>query len=179
MKVDSSPKYFHGEGFQFAATDCGRFEFGAYLPDEDRSLEWMERTLSADLIQETATKSRWAPTELVVPKFRIDRNIDLLPMLRSLGLDHSFSSFHAFAPLVTNPGGAVLSEAQQKIAFNIDEHGITAQAVTVMRGVVGGIPGGPPPPILILNRPFIFTVADHETQTILFMGTVLDPRGNQ
>lgn len=33
---------------------------------------------------------------------------------------------------------------------------------------------GPPP--LLVDRPFAFTVSDSETGTILFLGTVHDPR---
>jgi serine protease inhibitor len=59
----------------------------------------------------------------------------------------------------------------------IDEKGIDAQAVTGIGGVVGGVGAvSEPPTFLLFNRPFLFTLADHDTHAVLFAGAVLDPR---
>ena len=56
---------------------------------------------------------------------------------------------------------------------DVNEKGTEAAAAT---GVVVGLTSMPMEPAVVeVNRPFIFLIYDHETETILFMGRVMNP----
>ena len=57
----------------------------------------------------------------------------------------------------------------------VDEEGTEAGAAT---GVVGGSDSIPQVDVTLhIDRPFFFFLVDEPTQTMLFLGRVLDPRG--
>jgi serpin B len=56
----------------------------------------------------------------------------------------------------------------------VDEAGTEAAAAT---GMVVGITSIPPPPVdVTIDRPFIFLIRDFETDAILFVGRVMNPK---
>ena len=56
----------------------------------------------------------------------------------------------------------------------IDEQGTEASAATA---VVGTVVSVPPDPTVIVNvdRPFLFTIRDRPTGSLLFVGQILEP----
>jgi serpin B len=71
-----------------------------------------------------------------------------------------------------------ISDVIHRARIRVDEEGTEAAAVTVVEEGPGAEEGeAPPPPIIVrVDRPFIFTIYDRPTGTILFMGRVVDPR---
>jgi serpin B len=65
-----------------------------------------------------------------------------------------------------------LSTVVHKTYIRVDEQGTEAAAVTG-----GGMMPTSAPPTIEVDRPFAFTISDRDTGTILFLGTVEDPRG--
>ena len=63
-----------------------------------------------------------------------------------------------------------IGEVLHKAVIEVNEEGSEAAAVTSI-----GIRATSAPPEFIANRPFFFAIRDNETETILFMGTVVDP----
>ena len=56
-------------------------------------------------------------------------------------------------------------------AVDVSEQGTEAAAATAMTFLVGGVA-----PDFIVDRPFLFLVADETTEAILFEGKIADPR---
>ncbi len=172
--------YYRGDGFQAVSTDCDKFSYNVFLPDENRSLDWLERNLTPESIDELETHPQRAGMQVYMPEFRIEKEREFTKYLKALGMKYSFSKFSAFRQLLTNPAGAKLTKVGQKAYVKLDHNGIEAEAITYFGGVAGGVPMmrnlPPPPPMIVVNRPFLFTITDAETHAILFMGAVHDPR---
>jgi serpin B len=62
---------------------------------------------------------------------------------------------------------------------DLDENGTEAAAATAV--VEAGTDSGEPPPEpldFVADRPFVFAIYDHDTDAILFVGRILDPRAD-
>jgi serine protease inhibitor len=105
---------------------------------------------------------------LALPRFELEWDAKLDDALQDLGIILAFGGgdFTPMSP--ANPG---VDTVVQKTYIRVDEAGTEAAAVT---GEV--LTGSAEPPSLRVDRPFAFTVSDSETGTILFLGTVHDPR---
>lgn len=62
-----------------------------------------------------------------------------------------------------------------KTFIDVDELGTEAAAATAI-AMFGSAPSYPPKFEMVVDRPFLYAICDSETGTILFMGTVNDPR---
>lgn len=140
-----------------------------FLPAPEHDTAWMigqldvdERAAALDVFEKTALDVR-------LPSFELEWNATLNDTLKALGMPLPFSGaadFSAMSP--TNP---FLSAVVHKTYIRVDEEGTEAAAVT------GGAMATSLPPSFTADRPFVFTVSDTQTDTVLFLGTVEDPRG--
>jgi serpin B len=65
-----------------------------------------------------------------------------------------------------------IDQVIHKAFVAVDENGTEAAAATAVM-MVGAAPGGPVE--FTMDRPFIFLIRDIETNTILFIGRVVNP----
>ncbi|MFO7961424.1 MAG: serpin family protein [Nitriliruptoraceae bacterium] len=161
-----------GDGFALVRLPYGddeRFGMEVLLPDEGLPLDELLVDLDLDTWQDTV--SRLAPStlsELALPRFELEWDAELNDALQELGIESAFGSGD-FTPM--SPANPWLDTVVQKTYLRVDEEGTEAAAVT---GGVMDESAGPPP--LLVDRPFAFTVSDRQTETIMFLGTVHDPR---
>jgi serpin B len=105
-----------------------------------------------------------------LPRFELEWESSLLDALEALGVRTVFGGGADLTPMT--PGGGFVGEVVHKSFVRVDEQGTEAAAVT------GGIVlDSAPAREFTVDRPFAFTVSDAETGTVLFLGTVTDPRG--
>jgi serpin B len=112
--------------------------------------------------------------KLYMPKFSFEGKYDLIPYLKSLGINTIFN------PGSSNLSNIVYSKSpdenlyvslfKQFTYIENNEEGTKAAAatVTVARTVSLG-------PVIKINRPFIFMIIDLRTKEILFIGQVVNP----
>jgi len=112
--------------------------------------------------------------ELYMPKFSFEGKYDLIPYLKSLGINTIFnprssnlSNIVYFKSLDEN---LYVSLFKQFTYIENNEEGTKAAAatITVARPVSLG-------PVIKINRPFIFMIIDLKTKEILFIGQVVNP----
>jgi serpin B len=69
-----------------------------------------------------------------------------------------------------------LTQVAQRADIRVDWSGIYAEAETITGGVIGGIGDTKQEPFRMkIDRPFLFLVRDNATDTLLFIGAVMDP----
>ena len=134
-------------------------------------------TLAAELTQE-----RWNgwlasldSSEMFVrlPKFTLEYEITLNEVLEALGMGIAFVPGQAdFSNLYRGPGEAFITEVKHKTFIDVNEEGTEAAAVTSV-----GVGVTSAPPMVLVDRPFLFAIRENFSGTILFMGKVMDPRG--
>ncbi|NDL60083.1 serpin family protein [Phytoactinopolyspora mesophila] len=153
--------------------DDERYGMEVLLPDEDSNVDALLASLDADEWRSAAndlTSSLFE--ELVLPRFELEWELVLNDALIELGMGVAFGGGADFRPM--SPIGPVLNSVVHKTYIRVDEEGTEAAAVTAS-DMVGSAPVEPM--VFRVDRPFVFTISDAETGTILFLGTVVDPRG--
>lgn len=110
---------------------------------------------------------------LSMPKFTLRTRLALRESLSEMGMPIAFNDqFADFSGI--GPPPIWIQRVLHEAFVAVDENGTEAAAATVIV-VDGGCGPGSPPRSVTLNRPFIFMIRDLPTNTILFMGRVLDP----
>lgn len=107
-------------------------------------------------------------TQVGLPRFDFQRNLDLEPTLTAMGMATAFSDGD-FSGMTPTTGWFIDGVAQQAY-IQVTEQGTKAGAateVTVAAGIGGSIE---------LNRPFLFFIRHVPSGALLFVGEVRDPR---
>jgi len=102
-----------------------------------------------------------------IPQFQIENEIDLVPLLQSMGISKVFEPGANFSKMME--AGLYIGKATHKTYLKVNEDGTEAAAITSFWGVGGG-PGG-----LFFDHPFTYVIAERTTGLILFIGQVMDP----
>ena len=83
----------------------------------------------------------------------------------------AFNAMEADFSLMTPAQDAHISAVRQKTYMRVDEEGTEAAAAT---SVTVGVTSAPPG--LTVDRPYLLAIRERLSGTVLFMGTVRDPR---
>lgn len=109
-------------------------------------------------------------TFLSIPKFKFENEtIELNDALINLGMTDSFKYPDADFGIINDQ--IYVSAIKHKAVIQVDELGSKAAAVTVVELKAGGALQENPL-TFIADKPFIFTIRDTQTGTILFMGAI-------
>jgi serpin B len=135
----------------------GQFEDFASLLTADRVAAILEH-LSTKMVQ------------IYMPRFEFRSSFELADALAELGMTDAFILGRANFQGMALTRELFLSDLYHQTIVSVDENGTFAAAATA------GDMVAPDVPTVRLNRPFIFLIRDIETNTILFIGQVLDPR---
>lgn len=146
-----------------------RYGMEILLPDEDSGLPRLLSSLdAAEWAAAVAALEPHTIGELALPRFELEWKADLNDPLAALGMGSAFGGGD-FTPM--SPENPFLGPVVQKTYLRVDEAGTEAAAVT------GGVMAESAGHSFRVDRPFAFTISDSQTGTILFLGTVADPRG--
>ncbi|MGN7311591.1 serpin family protein [Alkalicoccobacillus gibsonii] len=116
----------------------------------------------------------WSRTEmdLQLPAFTFKSEYDLEDRLTEMGMGMLFNQGLDTSPLFGEGAAHQIDEVLQKTYINVDEEGTEAAAVT---SAALNESATLVEKRFIVDRPFLFSIIDEETETILFMGSVARP----
>lgn len=113
--------------------------------------------------------------DLYMPKWEFDTNIDLVEVLKTMGMEDAFEPGGANFSGIDGTHKLFISNAVHKAYILVDEEGTEAAAATGYIAVPTSIE--PEPFLFKIDSPYIYAIMDRETNTILFLGRVLNPAG--
>ncbi|XP_072284408.1 alpha-1-antitrypsin-like [Pyxicephalus adspersus] len=137
------------------------------LPNEGK-LKEVESNLKY-LVKKWKRSSHSSFVDLSIPKFSVSGSFDLKQVLPKFGIVDLFSD-GADLSGITGAPNLKISQALHKAKINVNERGTEAAGATIAEGVPMMIPIE-----ITFNHPFIFTVYNQETRSVLFMGRVSNP----
>lgn len=174
MRQTSYLPYAEGDGYQAVRLPYkgDAADMLVVLPEKGRFRE-IEGRLGAGLLDEVEGKIR--PDEyvkLTMPRFNFETRLDLIPLLRSMGMTSTFDDGAADFSGITGEKDLFVGDALHEANITVDEKGTEAAAATAL-----DFPVSKPPPFeeMSANRPFLFAIQERETGAILFLGRVTDP----
>jgi len=177
MRQTEDMGYTEGAGCQAVELMYeGREVSMVILLPEAGELEAFEDMLVSDRLDDIMLGGGRLPTRevaLTMPKFEFESAMSLRDSLQALGLEYVFSGSADLSGMTGNRE-LLISSVVHKAFIAVDEEGTEAAAATAV-GLAGSAAPEELPIQVIVDRPFLFLIRDIETDTILFIGRVLDP----
>jgi serpin B len=177
MTSNDRRNYLGNDSLQMVELPYGSGEFSMYvlLPAAKTDMEkfmagLQEKTISGWIAAMDSVKIR-----LLLPKWKYRYEIsDLKPALSALGMGVAFTKQADFSRMYPADAGAYISKALHKTYIEVNESGTEAAAVTSIGVSVTSAPINPPP-LMEVNRPFLYLIMDKSSGVVVFMGMVTDP----
>ena len=143
------------------------------LPKEKEGLGTIEQSLNREEFDSIKNSMTRQPLMIQIPKFEFETEYDLIKPLKNIGLHDAFDQNNANFQGITDEQ-IYLQKAAHKAFVNVNEEGTEAAAITAL---VGRSTSGPPDPVaeFVAEHPFMFVIQEKETESILFVGRVMDP----
>jgi serpin B len=173
-------EYAQKDGYEAVRLPLGKGESASlviFLPDSNRgALHTLQEKLAAD--PSLVTEPFDIRSGIVdLPKVKIEYSVDLNEDLKGLGMGKAFDPIRAdFSRMAPEPPNLFISKVEHKTTLDINEEGASAAAATKVEMMEGAAQPENPFHITI-NRPFILSIVDRDTGTILFVGTIVNPLG--
>lgn len=114
------------------------------------------------------------PITLHLPKFKMNYDVLMNPMLQNMGMKLAFDPNQADFSDICKTLPLFISYVQHVSFVQVDEEGTEAAAVTVV-GVGTTSAGGSNHRMVRVDKPFIFVIHDHHSHTALFIGKIFAP----
>jgi serine protease inhibitor len=112
---------------------------------------------------------------LTMPKFEADFGFKMKDTLSAMGMPTAFSNVANFSGMTGKPN-LKIQEVIHKAYVKVSEKGTEAEAATAV--IVGELTSVSPNPYktMTIDRPFIFIIRDIQTNSILFVGRIMNPK---
>jgi serpin B len=174
----------HQARFGYAETDALQMLEMAYageglsmvvlLPKKMDGIAELGKELTADNLVQWLGQIRQREVIVVVPKFKMTSKFSLGQVLQSMGMTDALSDKADFSGMTGNRD-LFLSAVIHQAYVDVNEEGTEAAAAT---GAVIGITSVGPDttPVFRADHPFLFLIRDKKTDSILFLGRVMNPK---
>ena len=164
--------YAEGEGYQAVGLPYvgGEIAMVILLPSFDY-FKTFEDSLSSEFLSDILQSLEMREVELMMPKYEYESSFQLGDKLIEMGMPNAFGD--ADFSGMTGTRELFISQVVHKAFISVDEEGTEAAAATA---VIMPSSAAPSPAVEVtIDRPFIYMIRDLQTNTILFIGRVLNP----
>ena len=176
MSQNGKYKYYETEQFQSVSLpygEDGRISCYVFLPKENSSLKTFYQNLNAQNWEKWMTQFQSREGLIRLPRFKTEYDITLNKALSALGMGEAFTNRANFSGMGNN---LAISEVKHKTFVEVNEEGTEAAATTSVGITQISAAMEPAPFKMIVNRPFFYAIRDNKTGSLLFMGSIVEPR---
>jgi len=166
--------YYASDDFQAVDLPYGDelFSMTIILPNPGKDIDALVETLTAENWNSWINNFATFEGELYLPRFKLEYEIKLNDVLKSLGMEIAFDPSRADFTGMYRSGGVYIDEVKHKSFVEVNEEGTEAAAATVVDMKLTSIGSGF---TIRIDRPFIFAIREHHSGTILFIGKIVNP----
>lgn len=159
--------YFE-DGFEAVSLPygSGKVRMYIFLPNTDSSLEKFIKNLNAKNWKDWMSKFREEEVAVILPKFKLEYEVNLNNSLKELGMGIAFSHDANFKGMCQRD--SLIDKVKHKTFVDINEEGTEASSATSVKMKKNG-------GYVIINHPFFCVIRDDTTGAILFMGCIVEP----
>ena len=178
MKGEVGSKVAWGNDFRAIEMPYGQTNFTmvVIVPDETLSALYPSFTYQVwdKLTSDLDAHPEFGKTIVTMPKFKFSYEKYLNDQLMSMGMFDAFSDFRADLSGISD-NQIYVDFVKQNTFVEVDEEGTEAAAVTTI-GINLTSVGDPQPNQFIIDKSFIFAIRERTTNTLLFIGQVINPK---
>lgn len=171
-------KYISGSSAQMIEMPYGSGDFNMYvlLPNEGVSLQQFIGSFNENTLAAFSPDLKAQKVKLYLPKWKYSYEVNnMIPELTNMGMGVAFSNGADFSNMYPATSGIFINKVIHKTYITVDEQGTEAAAVTAIGVVATSVGAGSQVPVMDVNRPFLYVIAEKNTGAILFIGEVNNP----
>ncbi|KPJ51062.1 MAG: hypothetical protein AMJ41_00345 [candidate division Zixibacteria bacterium DG_27] len=150
----------------------GDLSMVVFLPKETDGIRNFEPSLTAGSLKKWLVRFREQEVLVALPKFKMTCDFRLDQALKSMGMTDAFEE--ADFSGMTGRKELFIAAVVHKAFVEVNEEGTEAAAATAVVMEKGAV--GQRPPVFRADHPFLFLIRDLRSNSILFLGRVMDPR---
>ncbi len=175
MIIEETFNYSNQPKFQILELPYGgeKYSMLILLPNEGYSANEVANSISCENLANWTSNMDKTDKVVLLPKFEFAYENSLSDNLKYLGMEDAFSPVKANFSLITDEP-IYISTIKHKSYIKVDEEGTEAAAVT---GTTFKVRENDPE-IFNVDHPFVFTIREKDTNSILFIGKVSNPLNN-
>jgi serpin B len=176
MNQEQSFPYLRGEGYQVVELPYtgSKLSMLIVVPDSG-SYEAVESSMDVGQMTEIVDLLSHQEVQLGIPKFTFESKYTLTDTLSVMGMDEAMNPSSADFSGMDTTQELFIGAVVHKAFVAVDEKGTEAAAATAVEMAATSMEEEEQPIELTIDRPFIFIIRDRPSNTILFMGRVVDP----
>ena len=175
MMIKEKFNYYKHDKFEMLELPYGseKYSMLVFLPEEETPVSQIVNMLSPDNINNWIGEMGLWEKKVFMPKFEFKYENSLNNELQALGMTDAFSESNANFGGITEDQQIYISEVMHKSYIKVDEKGTEAAAVT---GITFEVTAIGPNEVFAVDHPFVFAIREKDTNAILFIGKVLNPK---
>ncbi|XP_004519673.1 serine protease inhibitor 88Ea [Ceratitis capitata] len=136
------------------------------------NLDGVLAKLTPESLDDALKEGMAREVDVSLPKFAFEQNLELIPILREIGINSLFERECDLSDFFKN--SLQFGDAKHVAKISVDEEGSTASAATVLFSFRSARPLEPTK--FECNHPFLFVIYDYNAKAILFTGIYRDPK---
>ena len=149
------------------------------LPDQVGGADLLARQLDAPALAALFRElTEWKTVSLALPRFKTSFKARLGELFQGAGMRRAFDAQLAdFSGMTNRPpreAPLAINDVVHRAVIDVTEEGTEAAAATAITMMTTSMPRNVEP--FVVDRPFLFYIADDATGAILFQGRISDPR---
>jgi len=175
MHGTAARSYLSRDGYQAVLLPYAdaRLAMAVVLPDGP--LATLSPIIAADGLRGLLAGATRHQVTLSLPKFRLEAQFNLIPVLQQLGVRLAFTNDADFGG-ITEDAELLITTIAHEAYIDVNERGTEAAAATAV-GFLAAAAMRPPPKVTVtVDRPFLFAIVDMTTWLPLFLGQVSHPQ---
>ncbi|HET9531542.1 MAG TPA: serpin family protein [Blastocatellia bacterium] len=179
MSQSGKYDYLEGKNFQVVSLPYGnrRLSMYIFLPAKGTTLAEFQKSLTAENWEKWMEEFDRTPGDIVVPRFRIEYEVELNDALKAMGMGLAFDHDRAnFSKMVQSDEQVAINRVKHKTFVEVNEEGTEAAAATSVEVTVTSVQVPRERFRMVVDRPFFCAIRDNETGAVLFMGAINDPQ---
>ena len=165
--------YAENQGFQVVELPyLGRgYAMYVVLPPKGADLDKLLSKMDASTYE--SMKEALAPSQVrvLLPKFKVETSMLLNSALQNMGIRTAFTSAADFSG-ISESGALAVDQVKQKCYMDVSEKGTEAAAVTSVQIRLTSARPVQKLPVMRVDRPFFFVIADGAGEKVLFAGKI-------
>ena len=175
MTIENPFNYYSHQKFELLEMPYGSGKYSTliFLPENGKKTDDVISLMTAENVDDWISKLTEQKKEVFLPKFEFKFDNSLKDELAALGMTDAFDDAKANLSGISDAAQLVISEVMHKTYIKVDERGTEAAAVTEVTIIYTSV--GPDISFRV-DHPFVFAIREKDTQAILFIGKVMDPK---
>lgn len=149
----------------------GKYSMYILLPSKELGVNGVVSYLTESGLDGIMPHIKDTRLKLSMPKFKVESEMSLVKTLEAMGVRTAFTSAADLSGIARGP--LAVSDVFQKAVVDVDENGSEAAAVTTITVSLTSARIDPLP-VVTVDRPFLYMIADVEAERILFAGRIMN-----